>query len=115
MSRADALKALVARLEAESPVSLLLANRAKLADAAFWAAYEGSLDAVASLEAPLRARGWTWDRHDNGAGAGFTVLGWSPRDTAFFDPVSAEAPTEPRARLLAVLRALLHEQEHPQP
>lgn len=69
------------------------------------------LNAVASLEAPLRERGWVSDGFGPDEGEPF----WQARLTLTVgaaEEACAIAPTEPRARLLAVLRALLWEAEN---
>lgn len=117
MTRADALRALISDVEATETLHdrfLWPASPTHEFDARlYWAgdvrrSAEGSLDAVARLEAPLRERGW-WLRvlHTVGGVDAFQKL-FGVYDT---QTVMARAPTEPRARLLAVLKAMLHEAE----
>lgn len=113
-TRAEALRSLIERVEwhaEEGPVEpgRLIADavgRASIADvdAAVWM---GSLDAVARLEAPLRERGW--DRHVYDQYGGFRAVMWRRDDEGTASPIGT-APTEARARLLAVLKAMLFEE-----
>lgn len=112
MTRAEALAACIALVEAgqpevEWPASLDTPLGRDAVDRFYDAFVYGHLDEVADLEAPLRDRGWrgpwTYPCVENGSGAA-----WD-RGGSMEEPVIGEAPSEARARLLAVLRALLSE------
>ncbi len=112
MTRADALRELVERMDEDGPINhagwFRTVDAGALPYPDFADAYCGSLDAVARLEAPLRERGWT--------GPSITA---PPTTYAYWlmpkgqGSTCGSAPSEPRARLLAVLNALLHEEDHP--
>lgn len=117
MTRADALRTLIERVEAGREWSAFLVGRAmgnaSIADFAD-AHVHRSLDAVARLEAGLRERGW-WPRvrlyqefmhHPEHYCAEWESLAYR---------IEGRAPTEARARLLAVLKALAWEAEHGAP
>lgn len=113
MGRADALRALIERVEARESEGLR-----RICDAAGLDFFEvgaalngGSLDAVARLEAPLRRRGWCLSIHDDGTGDNRWIVHSFPPPRRRRTQTS-RAPTEARARLLAYLRALLWEAEH---
>lgn len=110
MNRAEALAALIERVEAgerpngqwdEVPRAFPnIHDRFALDDAYRF----DRRDAVATLEAPLRARGWFSSVEGNGGGQFYAELSLSGRT------VFGRAGSEARARLLAVLRALLLEE-----
>ena len=111
MTRADALRELIERVEA-GKTALSLKDTIHVAQtigASEWIvpAFDGSLDAVARLEAPLRGRGWLVYCHER-VDRWKSCL-WQPEPHA---EAAATAPTEARARLLAVLKAMLHEEEN---
>jgi len=123
MSRAEALRDLLAHGEAgrfpepaQVPLDLWVWPSEGFMGHAV-DAFDGSLDAVARLEAPLRERGWRLPvlsppERQNGGNPHWMVrmsAPWIPggRPRKF----AVNAPTEARTRLLAVLRALLHEAE----
>ena len=81
-------------------------------DAACLSAYHGSLDAVARLEAPLRERGHAGPFITPELGGGIHV-GWGEPFALDADHFEAIATTEARARLLAVLKAMVHEATQP--
>jgi hypothetical protein len=107
VTRADALQALIDKVAEDkgSPSSAATRQALGRKDAThlFWDVLNnGSLNAVARLEAPLRERGWNitlWNADGE----------WFVKHTTPTDFAVAKAPTEPRARLLAVLRALAWE------
>lgn len=103
MTRAEAIAELIRRVEAGEfyDADIVTAAVGSFWFSTFCAAEAGSLDVVASLEAPLRARGWTSVVERNGDGQCFAEL-VPPRGRKVF----GRATTEARARLLAVLRAL---------
>lgn len=121
MDRANALRDLIACIETgvrePEPAVVIRCIPAELdyVRKELWciryaSAVGGSLDAVAHLEAPLRERGWCGPfTGQNERGVAWSEW-WSP------EPESARLGseikgTEPRARLLAVLQAMLHEEQ----
>ncbi len=104
-TRAGALRAVIAAVEANAAMDhdALNASGADY-DLVFEAFIEGTLDAVARLEAPLRGR-WRWLKVLAGPD-GVEVSLWGHGAG-----VEVSAPTEARARLLAVLSAVLHDEE----
>lgn len=119
MTRADALRALIERVEAGETNTLTLDRLIiRAGGEAEWdvrCALGGSLNAVARLEAPLRERGWIGPFiappvHE---GSRWHVEWVAPGrwETDGGGP-DAFAPDEAPARLLAVLRVLLWEAEH---
>lgn len=107
-ARSDALAALIERAEADR---LHGQDAFDLRWGAFpdhgadlLRAMEGSIDPIARIEAPLRARGWHSWVEGNGDGAFYAELSLAGRK------VFGRSTSEARARLLAVLRALLVEE-----
>jgi hypothetical protein len=76
-------------------------------------AFGGSLDAAARLEAPLQGRGWSWSISSPFGLNQWAVAVYEDGCDHWHEPprITVSAATEPRARLLAALRALLHEAE----
>lgn len=101
-ARADALAALIERVEAGAlsiPMPTAWADAG--APAGFFPALDVELlDEVARLEAPLRARGWTSVVEGDGHWRAALTPPGAGRDAV------GRADGEARARLLAVLRAL---------
>jgi hypothetical protein len=121
VTRAEALRALIERVEAGDFIPHGL-GRSILDTHNIGLAFRGSLDAVARLEAPLRERGWRFILSHRGQEDDYrwkvnlyAVSGAKTRGVPDLVEAQAEAPTEPRARLLAVLRALAWEAEQPTP
>jgi hypothetical protein len=114
-SRAELLRSLIERVETgvgfPTAATIRLGLGRKDGPHLFWESVtQDSLNAVRRLEAPLRERGW-WLPLVVPPGNGRE---WSV--SAALNPPGAvtegnEAPTEARARLLAALKAMLHEEE----
>lgn len=111
-NRAEALAELIERVEAGEPpdiptaAALLLAPPRTVSQAIY-----GAVDAVARLEAPLRERGWDSQcRSPYGMAPGWCARWWAPDENT--PDVVVFAPTEARARLIAVLKALHWEETH---
>ena len=115
--RAEALRALVERVEGPTRPGqfapwignelIAQLDAARLHRQDMVAAQGGSLDAVARLEAPLIERGWRLHVKKGDGRAARARLFKNDREHRSY----WFAPTEARARLLAVLKALLWEEE----
>lgn len=108
--RLTALRELERRVEAGEEPHHHRTHLSDLSLADVFAAHAVSLDAVARLEAPLRERGW-----ESGS---FSPRPDAPHWCAALIPpaesavINGYAATESRARLLAVIRAEIYDEEH---
>lgn len=111
MTRADALAELIDRVDASATLPVDVFEAAGVDPRALGDCYlRGSLDAVARLEAPLRERDWTGPLiHPPEDEDPCWEASWVSEHN---QDIEARAYSEARARLLAVLRALLHEATH---
>lgn len=116
MTRAEALRAVIAHAEGaeDAPTSETIRAAFGRRDAPhlYWNVMNnGDLNAVARFEEPIRQRGWVGPFITPAPDLVGVQVEWGRVASVDLEGPNAAAPTETRARLLAVLSVLLHEEE----